>query len=278
MSSSPIPSEAMSALGSYVLVFTAGFLTAVATGFGTVPFFFLDDVSDALHAALWGFAGGLMTSASVFGLLFEAWRSAALPSVAAGLAAGALLVVVAHGVIDRLDIEYNPADLAEEDLEVLVPIFLVLLVHSFPEGLAVGVAFAELDLTTGIPIFGMTVPVIAAAMTITISIHNVPEGVAVGVPLAGEGVSPFWMFSAAVFTSLPQPVGAVIAFAFVQLAEQFLGFGYGLAAGAMLYLVADDIVPEGLSVGSGLPGGGRRHVGGGFLVGVLGMVPLLFLL
>jgi ZIP family zinc transporter len=81
----------------------------------------------------------------------------------------------------------------------------------------------------------------------------------------------------AVFSSLPQPVGAVIAFYFVTLAKEFLPLGFGFAAGAMIYLVATEFVPEALSYGEGLPGGGRRELVAGGLAGVLAMVPLAFL-
>jgi ZIP family zinc transporter len=80
----------------------------------------------------------------------------------------------------------------------------------------------------------------------------------------------------AVFSSLPQPIGAVLAYGFVTLAEQFLPFGFGFAAGAMVYLVATEFVPEALETGEGLPGGGRRELVAGTLVGVIAMVPLAF--
>jgi ZIP family zinc transporter len=80
----------------------------------------------------------------------------------------------------------------------------------------------------------------------------------------------------AVFSSLPQPLGAVIAYYFVTLAERFLPFGFGFAAGAMVYLVATEFVPEALDRGSDLPGGGRRELLGGITAGVLVMVPLAF--
>ena len=114
-------------------------------------------------------------------------------------------------------------------------------------------------------------------MTVAISIHNIPEGVAISIPLRSLGVSEPRMVWWAVFSSLPKPVGAVLAFGFVRLAEQFLPVGFGFAAGAMVYLVLSEFIPEALDVGAGLPGQGYRELTAGLTVGVLVMVPLAFL-
>jgi ZIP family zinc transporter len=111
-------------------------------------------------------------------------------------------------------------------------------------------------------------------MTIAISIHNVPEGTAISIPLKSLGVSKYKMVWWAVFSSLPQPIGAVLAFAFVRIARDLLPFGFGFAAGAMVYLVLTEFIPEALSLGTDLPQRGRRELVGGITVGVLLMVPL----
>jgi ZIP family zinc transporter len=165
---------------------------------------------------------------------------------------------------------------AEGDLKKLVLILGILTVHSFPEGVAVGVSFAELGLASGIPILGFSVPVLAIFMTVAISIHNIPEGTAIAIPMRAMDVSKWRMVGAAVFSSLPQPLGAVIAFAFVRWAKDFLPFGFGFAAGAMIYLVATEFVPEALETGENLPGKGRRELVTGLVLGILGMLPLLY--
>ncbi|MEF8857024.1 MAG: ZIP family metal transporter, partial [Haloplanus sp.] len=155
-----------------------------------------------------------------------------------------------------------------------------LTVHSFPEGVAVGVAFADLGLQTAtadsVALFGTTIPLLAVFMTVAISIHNVPEGVAISIPLRTLGISEWKMVWWAVFSSLPQPIGAVIAYLFVRVAREFLPVGFGFAAGAMIYLVVTEFIPEALDIGAGLPGGGKRELVAGVLAGVLSMVPLLF--
>ena len=188
------------------------------------------------------------------------------------------LVVVGHNVL--VDAEVDARDYEEADFRKLVLILGILTVHSFPEGVAVGVSFAELGIDdpslATVSVAGLVLPTLAVFMTVAISIHNVPEGVAISIPLRSMGVSEWRMVWWAVFSSLPQPLGAVLAYYFVTLAEQFLPFGFGFAAGAMVYLVATEFVPEALDQGATLPGGGRRELLGGITVGVLVMVPLAF--
>ena len=259
-------------LAGLTLVFVAGLLTALATGLGAVPFFFVDDVSDRTNVVLWGLASGIMVSASTFGLVFEGLAQGTPAELALGLLAGVALVVVSQRVLS--DIEVHPRHYEEADYRKLLLILGVLTVHSFPEGVAVGVSFADLDLGGGVSLFGLTVPVLAVFMTVAISIHNVPEGVAVSIPLRSMGVSNPRMVWWAVFSSLPQPIGAVVAFYFVRIARDLLAVGFGFAAGAMVYLVLADFIPEAREIGAGLPGGGRRELAFGLVVGVLVMLPL----
>ncbi len=263
-----------------ILVFVAGLLTAIATGVGALPFFLVDDVSDRWNVALWGLASGIMVSASVFGLIFEGLSSTnggSLGGVVIGLLIGVALVVVSHYIISGAEV--NPKRYEEADFKKLVLILGILTVHSFPEGVAIGVSFADLNLATidGISLLGFSIPLLAVFMTIAISIHNVPEGVAISIPLQSMGVSKWRMVWWSIFSSLPQPIGAVIAFYFVRVAREFLPIGFGFAAGAMIYLVASEFIPEALEVGKSLPGGGHRELLSGLTAGVLLMTPLAFI-
>lgn len=258
-----------------MLVFVAGLVTALATGLGAVPFLFLEEISDRRNVVLWGFSSGVMISASVFGLVDEGLAEGTPFQIAVGMAAGVVLVVVARDVI--VDADVDPREYEEADFKKLVLILGVLTVHSFPEGVAVGVSFADLGLEGGVPVLGFTVPVLAVFMTLAISIHNVPEGTAISIPLRSMGVSEAKMIWWAVFSSLPQPIGAVIAFYFVRVAREFLPFGFGFAAGAMIYLVLSEFVPEALELGEPLPNGGKPELAGGIAIGIALMIPLAFI-
>ncbi|RZV12161.1 ZIP family zinc transporter [Natrinema hispanicum] len=294
-----------------ILVFVAGLITAIATGIGALPFFFIDDFSDRWNVGLWGIASGIMVTVSVFGLIDEGLASASggFPTMmVSGLLAGVVLVEVGDRVLDRVDIgddvEHDhdePAVIddtetvqtdgghahddhaleakavAEGNPKTLLLILGILTIHSFPEGVAVGVSFAELGMDGGLSLLGFSIPILAVFMTIAISIHNIPEGTAIAIPMRAMGLSNWRMVGAAVFSSLPQPIGAVIAYAFVSWAQSFLPFGFGFAAGAMVYLVATEFIPEAIETGSDLPNHGYRELAAGFGVGVLAMLPLVTL-
>ena len=111
-------------------------------------------------------------------------------------------------------------------------VFAVLLVHSLPEGFAIGTAFAS-D-TEGLGLF----------VILAIGLQNIPEGTSVAIPMNASGFSAGQQFWAAVATSAPQPVGALLAYALVEQIEGLLPFSFGFAAGAMLALVAIELAPE----------------------------------
>ncbi|MDY6776074.1 MAG: ZIP family metal transporter [Halobacteria archaeon] len=262
----------MDLIANLTLVFLAGLMTALATGVGALPFFVFDEIEDRWNVVLWGLASGIMVSASLFGLVEEGLNEGTVWEILPGVGVGVLLVVVSHYFI--VNAEVDPREYEEADFKKLLIILGILTVHSFPEGVAVGVSFADLNLGTGPELLGFTVPVLAVFMTVAISIHNVPEGTAVAIPLKAMGVSKWKMVWWAVFSSLPQPIGAVIAFAFVRVAREFLPFGFGFAAGAMVFLVLTEFIPEALETGEDLPRGGKVELLSGIALGVLIMLPL----
>jgi ZIP family zinc transporter len=262
----------MSVVENLLLVFVAGLITALATGLGAIPFFFFDEISDRWNIVLWGLSSGIMVSASLFGLIDEGLAEGTPLEIAAGMAVGVLLVVVAHEIL--VDVDINPKQYEQADFTKLLLILGILTVHSFPEGVAIGVSFADLGLSGGLQLVGFTVPVLAVFMTLAISVHNVPEGTAISIPLRAMGVSEWRMVGWAVFSSLPQPIGAVLAFWFVRVARDFLPFGFGFAAGAMIYLVLTEFIPEALELGDTVPSGGKPELVAGVVAGVAVMTPL----
>lgn len=273
----------MATLEALFIVFIAGLITDLATGLGTIPFFFVKEFSKKWLVSLWGLASGIMLSASFLGLLPEGLAAAqkyplfnsAYLAVGIGLAFGVALVVVARRVVD--DAEIDPGTFEEGDFKKMILILGVLTVHSFPEGVAIGVSFAEMGLGSGIPILGLAVPAIAITMTIAISIHNIPEGIAISIPFKASGVGNWKTMGAAIFSSVPQPIGAVIAFIFVREARMFLAAGYGFAAGAMIYLVLTEFVEEAFEEAEELETSGWKEFIAGNLAGLIIMV-LLFTL
>jgi ZIP family zinc transporter len=263
----------MGLVANLVLVFVAGLITALATSLGAIPFFIFDDIPKRWNVVLWGLASGIMVSASVFGLLKEGLAAGTMLEIVPGIIVGVLLVVVSHRVITNTEVD--PRKYEKADYRKLILILGILTIHSFPEGVAIGVSFADLNLGEGPMFLGFTVPVLAIFMTIAISIHNIPEGTAISIPLRSMGVSKWRMVWWAFFSSVPQPIGAVLAFVFVRVAREFLPFGFGFAAGAMIYLVLTEFIPEALELGEPLPRGGRPELLAGLSAGFVLMLPLV---
>lgn len=260
-----------------LFVLSAGIFTAFVCGVGVLPFFFVDEIGDRLTVVLWGFAGGVMLFASVFGFVFEGLGEGTFFQVGTGLVVGVILVVFANRLIKGH--EFEPREMAEADFQKLILIVGVLTIHSFPEGVALGVAFADLGVDGNLVLGGLAVPALAIFITIAIAIQNIPEGLAVAIPLKTFGVPNWQIVGWAVFSSIPQPIGAGIAYIFVTWAREFLPFGFGFAAGAMIYLVLHDIFPDALEHGADahLRNRGRRELGIGIALGVTFMIPIMFL-
>jgi len=235
-----------------LLLALAASATALATGLGAVPVFFLGSRAELLRPILLGATIGAMTVASLLGLLRPALQEGGTLSVGAAVAAGALFLVAAGRLLGRRDPHVGELRGAGVRLSVLV--FGVLLVHSLPEGLAIGTAYAS-D-RAGLSLF----------VILAIGLQNVPEGTSVAVPmqLAGFGrVSQFW---AAVLTSAPQPVGAIAAYLLVERIAGLLPISFGFAAGAMLTLVALELVPQAFTRARWLGAGAGTAAGAAVLL------------
>jgi zinc transporter, ZIP family len=227
--------------------------TALATGIGAIPVFMLGQRAEILRPALLGLAAGVMAVASISGLLLPGLDDGSALEVGGGLAAGVGFLVGARRMLGHRPALFGGRDSASRRLSVLV--FAVLFVHSFPEGFAIGTAYAS-D-TSGLGLF----------VIVAIAVQNVPEGTSVAIPMATAGFGPTQQFWAAVGTSAPQPVGAVIAYLLVEQIAGLLPMSFGFAAGAMLALVAIELAPESLRTGA------RRGIAGA-AVGAVGMLAL----
>lgn len=240
-----------------VLLLIAASGTALTTGIGAVPVFFLGDRAGQLTPLLLGFAAGVMGVASIAGLLIPAGEEGSALAVIGGLAVGASLLGVVRWKLSPRATFMGHADSGARTSAL---VFLVLFVHSLPEGFAIGTAFAS-D-RAGLSLF----------VILAIAIQNIPEGTSVAIPMAASGFSRSRQFWAAVTTSAPQPVGALIAFLLVEEIESLLPFSFAFAAGAMLALIAVELLPQAYA--------GRARFGpsAGIALGAMIMLGLSFAL
>ena len=213
-----------------VVVALVGAVSALATGVGAVPVFLLRDRVEALLPFLWGLTIGLMGVASVVGLLLPALEEDAPGSVIAGLAVGVGFLLFARHWLGTH--ELSPVQLRTAGARRSLLVFLVLFVHSLPEGFAIGTAWASARQGLGLFVF------------LAIALQNVPEGTSVAIPMEAAGFGARQQFWAAVGTSVPQPFGAVVAFLLVDQITGLLPFSFAFAAGAMLALVIVELVPQ----------------------------------
>jgi ZIP family zinc transporter len=225
-------------------LFTYG-LTAL--GAGTV--FFFKDINRKVLDGMLGFAAGVMIAASFFSLLSPALEMAetayaagqGLPSWAVA-AIGFILGGVFLRMADRLIPHHHVGAKEDEGLKTSwgrsVLLVLAITLHNIPEGLAVGVSFGAASITPGAGIAG------ALSLALGIGLQNFPEGAAVSIPLRREGVSrikSFWIGQA---SGIVEPIAGVAGAALVLSMQAILPYALAFAAGAMIFVVSEELIPE----------------------------------
>jgi ZIP family zinc transporter len=229
--------------------FVAGLAASLACGLGALPLA-IEGLELKKRIGLgYAFAGGLMVAASVYNLLMpalaagtdDATRIGPVAKILAGLflGCGALWGLQAFLTPERLRSRW----LSKVGGRTETLVFLAMAVHSIPEGLAVGVGYGAESRNPQFEGLGLY---IAAA----IAIHNIPEGLAVALPMRLGGASIGKCFLAAFLTSLPQPIAAVPAALLVWLFQPLMLPMLGFAAGAMMYLVIVELIPDALETRS----------------------------
>ena len=210
-----------------LLVFIYALITALTTGLGALPFAFVRTVSPTMVAYANAIASGLMMGAS-FGLVAEGTGYGATQTVAGGVI-GVLFILATQRYLEGHDIEFG--GMTGAGARQMILMVVVMTVHSFSEGVAVGVAFGG----------GMA---LATVITVAIAVHNIPEGLAISAVLRPRGRRVLQCAGWSVFSSLPQPLMAVPAFWFVEAVRPALPYGLGFAAGAMMFMVLVELLPE----------------------------------
>ena len=214
-------------LDAVVLVFLYGSITALATGLGALPFIFLRKISPQVIAYSNAIASGLMLGAC-FGLVGQGTRFGSTQTVAGGVLGVAFIVITQRWLGDH-DLEF--AQVRGAGARRMLLMVIVMTVHSFSEGVAIGASFGG----------GLT---LASLITIAIAVHNIPEGLAISAVMRPQGSSVAACAGWSIFSSLPQPLMAVPAFLFVDAFAPALPYGIGFAAGAMFYMVFVELLPE----------------------------------
>ena len=217
------------------------------TALGAAAVFMAKDISRKVLDGLLGFAGGVMIAASYWSLLapaIEMSKGKALPAwvpAAVGFLAGGIFLRGVDRILPHLHLNFpmEETEGIKTSWQRSTLLILAITLHNIPEGLAVGVAFGAV--ASGLP--SATLPA-AIALALGIGIQNFPEGLAVSMPLRREGMSRLKSFWYGQLSGIVEPIAGVIGAAAVMLAQPILPYALGFAAGAMIFVVVEEVVPE----------------------------------
>ncbi|MBN8696107.1 MAG: ZIP family metal transporter [Bacteroidetes bacterium] len=227
--------------------FLATTFTWFLTALGASLVFFFKNLNRKVMDSMLGFTGGVMIAASFWSLLapaIEMSEGGSLPSwfpPAVGFAAGALFLFALDKIIPHIHLNFNDheSEGIKTDWHKTTLLVLAITLHNIPEGLAVGVAFGAVAANLPHADIGA-----AVALAIGIGIQNFPEGTAVAVPLRRAGLSRFKSFWWGQLSAVVEPVAGVIGAVAVLYAQPVLPYALAFAAGAMIYVVVEEVIPE----------------------------------
>ena len=231
----------MESLSPIALGCVGSLLAGLMTAVGAIPVLLGKKPSQAFRDMSLGFAAGVMLAASFFSLIIPALDAAGIryendlipPTIVV------IAILLGMGTIAWLNmtLPHEHFTSGREGPEAAsmrrVWLFIIAItIHNFPEGLAVGVGFGAGGVIGGMP------------LALGIGLQNVPEGLAVAIALIGIGYSKWRSFKIAAFTGLIEPVGGLLGASIITIAQPLLPWGLAFAAGAMLYVIFHEIIPE----------------------------------
>ncbi|QGX45170.1 ZIP family metal transporter [Streptococcus equinus] len=233
------------------LALLAGLFTWGCTILGSAVVFFFTKVSRKLLDVMMGFAAGVMIAASFWSLLDPAlayakadygsyaWVPAAVGFLLGGFSLRLIDAVVPHLHLG-MDVSEAEGIQPKKKLSKTALLFLAITIHNFPEGLAVGVTFGAL--ASG----NMTTAALVGAigLAIGIGLQNIPEGAALSIPIRADGSSRKRAFFLGSMSAIVEPIGAVLGSALVIVMLQIIPYALAYAAGAMIFVVVEELIPE----------------------------------
>jgi len=218
----------------------------IGTALGSAMVFFLKkEINPKIQKLLLGFASGVMIAASVWSLIIPAiemeeqqgeiaWLPASI-----GFLLGIVFLLVLDSIIPHLHLDKEKPEGIKSSLKKSTMLVLAVTLHNIPEGMAVGVVFASLMVgNSGISLTA------AIALTIGIAIQNFPEGAIISMPLKSEGISKWKCFLYGALSGIVEPISAIITILLTSLVLPILPYLLAFAAGAMVYVVVEELIPE----------------------------------
>ncbi len=230
----------------YLAGLVAGLFTWGMTALGASLVFTFKEVKQVVLDSMLGFAAGVMITASFTSLIMPALDYAEQLNtlnpvliVVAGLMSGTLFLRLLDSVTPHLHPNQNIIEGGSSKLKRSTLLVLAITLHNIPEGLAVGIAFGAYNATGNIAFIGP-----AIALAVGIGVQNFPEGAAVSFPLFREGMSRKKSFLLGQLSGLVEPIAILVGIALVGQMEKILAFSLAFAAGAMMFVVIEELIPE----------------------------------
>ena len=204
-------------------------LAGISTVLGVVVVYIFGRPKQKMLSTLLGFAGGVMLAISLFELLPEAIEFGSVSHLVIGLALGGAVMFLLDNFVPHHHFTKGSEDGSVLRLGYLVTLGIAL--HNLPEGFAIG---AGLEAN----------PALSLYIAISIGLHNIPEGIATTAPLSGGGLSWLKIALLNLGAGMMTPVGTILGLLFFNLSPGLVGMGLAFAAGAMIYIVLDELLPE----------------------------------
>jgi len=209
----------------------ASLIAGLATGVGALLVFFVRKVSDRFLDASLGFAAGVMLAATSFSLIVPAIEIGGIWKTVMGFVLGTVFLIYAEKLTPHMH-RVTGIKGPSTHLSRLWLFILAITIHNFPEGMAVGVGFGGGDTKTG------------TVLAIGIGLQNIPEGLAVALLLLREKTTRAKAFFVALLSGLVEPIGGFLGISVVSMGKFLLPYGLAFAAGAMLFVISEEIIPE----------------------------------
>lgn len=218
----------------------------IGTSLGAAAVFIMKNkVSPKIEKTLLGFASGVMIAASIWSLLIPSMEMAEeqgeiawLPALI-GFFAGVLFLLAIDSIVPHLHLNADKPEGVKSRLSKISMMLFAVTIHNIPEGMAVGVAYAgAASGNSGMTIAG------AFALSIGIAIQNFPEGAIISLPLKGEGISKGKAFLLGILSGVVEPIGGLITILLASRIVPLLPYMLSFAAGAMFYVVVEELIPE----------------------------------
>ena len=214
----------------------------IGTTLGSAMVFLLKkEMNEKLQKILLGFAAGVMIAASIWSLIqpaietYSDFRSWLVPSI--GFIIGVLFLVLIDYIVPHIHVDNNEEGLKKNNLSKTFKMMLAVTIHNIPEGLAVGVIIGSF-------IIGNVSKEAMFALSIGIAIQNFPEGAIISMPLKETGVSKPKAFMLGMLSGVVEPIAGALAILLISVVEVILPYTLCFAAGAMMYVVFEELIPE----------------------------------